>query len=129
MELDFSEPTPRPYEAVVQDGVLTITVRKEFDFGTLHQNWPSSIQAAYPGPYHQVIFDLSRCGLVSSTFFAGLLNLHLFYTQAPGSHQVRLVAPDPRVVRNLKLMKFDSLFHIVPRETMTELQVKSRPER
>ena len=69
-------PQPRAVDTIVLGGILIVTVRKEFDAGNVHQDWAQSVQVMRPGPYPQVIFDLSQCGLVSSTFFAGLIQLH-----------------------------------------------------
>lgn len=110
-------PSPnRAVDTVVVDGVLTITVRKDFDAGNIHQDWAQSVQIMHPGPYTKVVFDLAQCGLVSSTFFAGLIQLHQHYTgqevPPPTIHH-----PDPRVARNLKALRLESLFKIEPRPT------------
>lgn len=94
--------------------VLTVTVRKEFDAGNVHQDWAQQVQIMHPGPYAKVVFDLSPCGLLSSTFFAGLMQLHGFYgTQGPTV--IVLHHPDPRVVRNLKILRLDRFMTIEPR--------------
>jgi anti-anti-sigma regulatory factor len=95
-------------------GNLVVTIRKEFDFGQLHQDWAQSITVQSPGPYPQVRIDLSRCGMVSSTFFAGLIQLHQVYN-AKGTTPLVLVKPDLRLVRNLAMLRFDKLFTIEPR--------------
>lgn len=105
---------PRAYDASAKDGVLTVAVRKEFDFGNLHQDWAHAIATMFPGPFTEVRVDLSACGLVSSTFFAGLIQLHHTYA-VPHQRQLRLVKPDPRLLRNLIMLKLDKLFTIEPR--------------
>jgi anti-anti-sigma regulatory factor len=95
-------------------GNLVISIRKEFDFGQLHQDWAQSITVQSPGPYPQVRIDLSRCGMVSSTFFAGLIQLHQTYNP-DGKKPLVLVKPDPRLVRNLVMLRFDKLFVIEAR--------------
>ncbi len=107
-------PQLRPFEVLSTGKTLTITIRKEFDFGSLHQDWSHSIITMNPGPFEQVQLDMSLCGLVSSTFFAGLMQMHFHYTDA-GSQPIALIKPDHRVVRNLVVMKMDSLFTVVPR--------------
>ncbi|MCK6490189.1 MAG: STAS domain-containing protein [Planctomycetes bacterium] len=94
--------------------VLLVTIRREFDFGNLHQDWAVSVVSQAPGPFVEVTLDLSQCGLVSSTFFAGLLQLRGHYCPK-GSSPLRLRHPDPRVLRNLAIMRLDSLFCIEPR--------------
>lgn len=90
---------------------LTVAIRKEFDFGSLHQDWAQSIATQYPGPYRQVRIDLSLCGLVSSTFFAGVVQLHHAFNST-GATPLILVRPDPRLVRNLTMLRLDKLFII-----------------
>lgn len=92
---------------------LTVSIRKEFDFGSLHQDWAQSIAIQYPGPYKQIRMDLSQCGLVSSTFFAGAVQLHHAFAKSGAT--VVLVKPDPRLVRNLVMLRLDKLFVIEPR--------------
>ena len=110
----MSAPDLKPYDVLSKDGQLTITIRKEFDFGSLHQDWAHSILTLNPGPFQVVRIDMGNCGLVSSTFFAGLMQLHFFYTGS-GAQPLHLVKPDPRVVRNLGIMKMQTLFVIDPR--------------
>ena len=107
-------PDLRAYEALVADGVLTITIRKEFDFGNLHQDWAIFIINAHAGPFTRVDIDLSHVGLLSSTFFAGAIHLMNHYGSKQGA-EVVLSKPDHRVLRNLKIMRMDGLFTIVPR--------------
>lgn len=106
--------TTRAVDTIVVDDVLTVTVRKEFDAGNIHQDWAQSVQIMRPGPYAKVVFDLSLCGLVSSTFFAGLIQLHQHYT-GQGVPPLTIHHPDPRVARNLKALRMESLFKIEPR--------------
>ena len=107
-------PQLKPFDVASKDNVLTITIRKEFDFGSLHQDWSHSIITLNPGPFAQVKLDMAMCGLVSSTFFAGLMQLHFHYTDT-GSRPITLVKPDHRVVRNLAVMKMDKMFVIIDR--------------
>ena len=107
-------PQLRPFETVSKDSELTIVIRKEFDFGSLHQDWAYAVITLHPGPYTVVQLDMRQCGLVSSTFFAGLMQLHFHYTGS-GAGPLRLLQPDPRVVRNLTIMRMQNLFVIEER--------------
>jgi hypothetical protein len=107
----MSAPDLKPYDVLSKDGQLTVTIRKEFDFGSLHQDWAHAILTLNPGPFEVVRIDMANCGLVSSTFFAGLMQLHFYYT-GTGTRPLHLVKPDPRVVRNLGIMKMQTLFVI-----------------
>lgn len=106
----------RAITTALAGGVLTVTVRKDFDAGNIHQDWAQSVQVMHPGPYTQVVFDLSQCGLVSSTFFAGLIQLHQHYT-AQGVPPLTIRHPDSRVARNLRALRLESLFTIELRPT------------
>lgn len=105
---------PRAFDVIRQGDVLIITIRKEFDFGNLHQDWAHGIAVQWPGPFTEVRLDLEHCGLVSSTFFAGLIQLHHFYV-TKGAPPLVLVKPDPRMVRNLSMLRLDKMFRIEPR--------------
>lgn len=104
----------RAYDVEVDGPRLVITIRKEFDFGNLHQDWAHAITVQHPGPFEEVVVDLSRTGIVSSTFFAGLMQLHNFY-HAKGAKPLVLVKPDNRVLRTLTMMRLDKLFTIIAR--------------
>lgn len=105
---------PRAYDVISSTDSLTIVIRKEFDFGNLHQDWAHALAVSNPGPYPEVRIDLTACGLVSSTFFAGMVQLHHHYS-GKGTKTFILHKPDPRMVRNLKMLRLDKLFTIVDR--------------
>ena len=110
----MTESSPRAVDVTRADDALIITIRKEFDFGNLHQDWAQAIIVQWPGPYPEVRIDLSHCGVVSSTFFAGLIQLHHAYV-AKGAPPLLLVRPDPRLVRNLTMLRLDKMFRIEAR--------------
>jgi anti-anti-sigma regulatory factor len=103
-----------PYDLTVDAASLRVVIRREFDTGSLHQDWAHSIITAHPGPFDDVSLDLSSTGLLSSTFFAGLIKLHFHYTQH-GVAKIRLIKPDPRMLRNLAMLRMDQLFAVTPR--------------
>jgi len=113
----MAEPTdaPRAYDVARAGDVLTIIIRREFDFGSLSQDWAQTLSRQWPGPFREVRIDLAKCGLVSSTFFAGLIQLHHAWVGA-GSQPLLLVQPDPRLVRNLVMLRLDKMFRIEPRK-------------
>jgi len=104
----------RAYDIWTEGSRLTITIRKEFDIGNLHQDWAQSIIVQHPGPFREVVIDLSHIGIVSSTFFAGVMQLHNTYVPN-GSTQLTLLKPDNRVLRTLTMMRLDKLFTIQAR--------------
>jgi len=101
----------RPFTSKAQNGVLDIVIGREFDFGGLHQDWAVAILSMHPGPFTQVRMDMTLCGRVSSTFYAGLMQLHFAYN-ASGSNPIVLTKPDPRMVTNLKILHLEPYFVI-----------------
>lgn len=101
----------RPFTAQAKDGVLEIVIEREFDFGNLHQDWAFSILSQHPGPFTQVRMDMSKCGRVSSTFYAGLMHLHFAYNPK-GTSPITLVKPDPPMVANLKILHLETHFGV-----------------
>lgn len=101
----------RPFTSSAKDGVLTIVIEREFDFGSLHQDWAVSILSRHPGPFAKVLMDMTKCGRVSSTFYAGLMQLHFAYN-ASGSNPITLVKPDPRMLTNLRILHLEQYFVI-----------------
>jgi hypothetical protein len=108
-----SETDLRPFSSAAKDGILNIVIEREFDFGNLHQDWAVSILSRHPGPFAKVRMDMTKCGRVSSTFYAGLMQLHFAYNSSGGS-PIELVKPDPRMVANLKILHLDPYFVIQP---------------
>lgn len=114
MPVTGGSPANRAVDTNVVGNELLITVRKEFDAGNVHQDWAQSVQVMHPGAFERIVFDLSACGLLSSTFFAGLMQLYTHYS-ATGKPVMVLRHPDPRVVRNLKALRLDKFFTVEPR--------------
>ena len=110
----MADQTLRAYDTQVVGDSLTVEIRKEFDFGNLHQDWAHQIILRHPGPFAAVRMDMSAVGLVSSTFFAGLLQFYFHYVENKPS-SLTLVKPDSRVVRNLAVMRMEKFFRIEAR--------------
>ncbi len=102
------------YQLSVDDGVLRIVIHRDFDTGSLHQDWSTTIIQQSVGTYVSVVVDLSKTGLLSSTFFAGLVRLYQYFVVGKGATLV-LHHPDPRTIRNLAILKMSDLFTVVPR--------------
>ena len=101
----------RPYSSEIVDGALHIVIEREFDFGNLHQDWAVSILSRHPGPFSKVKMDMAKCARVSSTFYAGLMQLHFTYNRQ-GNNPIVLSKLDPRIVANLKVLHLESYFSI-----------------
>jgi hypothetical protein len=104
----------RAVDTSSKGGTLTIVVRKEFDSGNVHQDWAQQVQVMHPGPFTSVVVDCSNCGLLSSTFFAGIMQLQHHYG-AQGSAPLTLDRPDPRIIKNLQILRLHQFFDIRPR--------------
>ncbi len=104
----------RAVDTQVFDGVLTVIVRKDFDSGNVHQDWAQQVQIMRPGPFTKVVIDCSNCGLLSSTFFAGVMQLQQHYG-AQGVPPLVLDRPDARIVKNLQILRLAQFFTIIPR--------------
>jgi anti-anti-sigma regulatory factor len=100
--------------SVIDGRILTIIIRKEFDAAGLTQGWATDIIRAHPGPVEEVIIDMSQIGLVSSTFFAGIMQLQAHYS-THGAGRLLLRRPDRRAERNLRVMRLDQFFTIESR--------------
>jgi hypothetical protein len=103
----------RAFTSRATDGILAITIEREFDFGNLHQDWAQSIITRHPGPFQEVRVDMTKCGRVSSTFYAGLMQLHFAFNTS-GTRPLVLIKPDPRMLANLRILHLEQYFHIVP---------------
>jgi hypothetical protein len=103
----------KAFGAFVANNTLHITVEKEFDFNSLHQGWATFVKNNFPGPYAAVEIDMSKCGRVTSTFYAGLMQLNFAY-QSQNGKPIRLLKPDPRTLMNLKILHLDKQLDIIP---------------
>ena len=108
-----SDSVLRPFSSHVIGGVLNIVIEREFDLGSLHQDWAVSILSLHPGPFTKVRLDMTKCGRVSSTFYAGLMQLH-FAFNVSGASPIVLSKPDARVIANLKILHLETYFSIEP---------------
>lgn len=115
MLTEMSDPVLlRAVDTHATDEGLTVTVRKEFDSGNVHQDWAQQVQMLHPGPFTRVVVDCSSCGLLSSTFFAGLMQLQQYYGGL-GCPKLVLDRPDQRIVKNLQILRLNTFFDIIPR--------------
>ena len=108
-----SDSVLRPFSSQVVGSVLTIVIEREFDIGSLHQDWAVSILSQHPGPFAKVRLDMTKCGRVSSTYYAGLMQLHFAYNVS-GTTPIVLLNPDSRVIANLKILHLEAYFSIEP---------------
>jgi hypothetical protein len=108
----MNQDTMGAFEAEVVGTTLKVAIRREFDNGQMTHDWAIRLINAHPGPFHEVRIDLSRCVRVSSTFFAGMVQLHAAYT-GKGAKPLVLVNADPATVKNLKVLHLDKLFFFV----------------
>jgi hypothetical protein len=96
-----------------EDGALIISVPREFSVDLIHHAWAPDIIASYPGPYRELRFDLSRCGLLTSGFISQIFQLQEAFKR--GGASAVLDRPDPRFVKVLETVGIRSLFQVVER--------------
>ena len=99
-------------EMTVDAGTLVIVVPRGVDIDKSHAAWAPSVLKLHPGPFTAVRIDLSRCGLLTSSFISQIYQLQQAY--AAGG-PVTLVQPDPRFLRVLEAVGIKHLFTVVPR--------------
>jgi anti-anti-sigma regulatory factor len=99
-------------EVSIDAGTLVIIVPRGVDIDKMHAAWAPSVLKQHPGPFAGVRIDLSRCGLLTSSFISQIYQLQQAY--AAGG-PVTLVEPDPRFVRVLEAVGIRNLFTIIPR--------------
>ena len=93
----------QPHVVEIVDQVLHITIDYNRHFYALQHDWAQSIIDTNPGPFRQVRIDMSKCLLVDSSFYAGLMQLHFAYN-GDGYHALVLEGPSERLIANLKTL-------------------------
>jgi hypothetical protein len=99
-------------EVSVDAGTLVIVVPRGVDIDKMHAAWAPSVLKLHPGPFSAVRIDLSRCGLLTSSFISQIYQLQQAYV---AGGPVTLVQPDPRFLRVLEAVGIRNLFTIIPR--------------
>jgi anti-anti-sigma regulatory factor len=99
-------------EVSVNAGTLDIVVPRGVDIDKMHAAWAPSVLKLHPGPFTAVRIDLSRCGLLTSSFISQIYQLQQAY--AAGG-PVTLLQPDPRFLRVLEAVGIKGLFTVIPR--------------
>ncbi len=97
----------------VQNGELVIVVPRGFDIDKMHAAWAPALLKQFPGPFTGVRIDLSRCGLLTSSFISQIYQLQQAYAQ---QGMVTLDQPDPRFVRVLEAVGIRHLFTVSARK-------------
>lgn len=97
----------------VQDGELLIVVPRGVDIDKTHAAWAPALLKQFPGPFRGVRIDLSRCGLLTSSFISQIYQLQQAYA---GNGPVTLDQPDPRFVRVLEAVGIRNLFAVTVRK-------------
>lgn len=99
-------------EVSVLDGNLIITVPRGLDLDKSHAAWAPALLKQYPGPFSGVRIDLSRCGLLTSSFISQIYQIQQAFA---GAGAVTLVEPDPRFLRVLEAVGIKQLFTVIAR--------------
>jgi hypothetical protein len=102
----------KAYDVTVAGDQLSIVVGRSFDSASLQQDWASAIIAMHPGPFTVVRVDLAKARRASSTFYAGLMQLHVHYAKGSAATPVALVNADRSIVANLDVLRLKRFFLI-----------------
>ena len=100
----------KAYDVSVAGDQLTVVLGRDFDSASLQQDWAAAITAAHPGPFAVVSVDLAHARRASSTFYAGLMQLHVHYAKSSGGTPVTLRNADQRIVANLDVLRLRRFF-------------------
>jgi anti-anti-sigma regulatory factor len=92
-----------------RQGALLITLRKGFDANGNHEGWARSIVRACVGPYTSIQMDLRHLPQVSSTFFAGALQVLEAYA-CDGLRAVILLNVSDRIARTIDMLNLRDRF-------------------
>ncbi len=100
------------YEVSVVGDQLNVSVGHDFDSASLQQDWAAAITAMHPGPFAGVRVDLARARRASSTFYAGLMQLHVHYAKGGTATPVTLVNAHRSIIANLDVLRLKRFFVI-----------------
>jgi anti-anti-sigma regulatory factor len=101
----------RTVDVEIQDGRLLLTPGRDFDENAQHVDWAQQIIRSSPGPFSAVIIDLGNRPMISSTFFAGMLQLIDHY-QSDTLQRLELHGVSSRIVRTIEMMNMSDAFSI-----------------
>ena len=102
----------KAYDVTVAGDQLIIVVGRDFDSASLQQDWASAITTMHPGPFTAVRVDLAMARRASSTFYAGLMQLHVHYAKGGTATPVTLVNAHRSIVANLDVLRLKRFFTI-----------------
>jgi anti-anti-sigma regulatory factor len=96
---------------MTDDLVVRLTIRGTFDRENKGKPWASEVIEVYNEPILRLEVDFRHTIIVSSTVFAGLVQLyHGFHEKS--AEGIYLTNVGTQVLRSLKMLKLDSLFTI-----------------
>ncbi len=96
---------------ITEDLVLQITLRSSFDSENKGRPWAGDIINAYNMPLLRIEVDFSHSKIVSSTVFAGLVQLYQGF-QGKTTEGVHLLNVGTQVMRSLNMLKLDKIFTV-----------------
>ncbi|MFW5846191.1 MAG: hypothetical protein ACOCXJ_08185 [Planctomycetota bacterium] len=99
------------YHADLDGLVLRIRIRSTFDRENRGRPWANDIVNAFTMPLERLEVDFEHATIVSSTVFAGLVQLYQGF-QGRVNDGVHLTHVGTQVLRSLKMLKLDPLFTI-----------------
>ena len=99
------------FEVEFEDNNMIVKVRKRFDSENSGRSWAKPIIEAYPVPFTTLIIDFGTNQIISSSVYAGLIELYQSFN--PRCEQgVHLRNCSDAIVRALKMLHIDSFFTV-----------------
>lgn len=109
----FYEDDLSGYDLVVDDGVMTVTIRKNFDRETRSADWVGRIVLDHNEAYQRVVIDMGHCVIVSSSLYAGIIRMAQHYNPLlPDGRKVALRQISQLVDRTLQTLRVHDLFEV-----------------
>ena len=104
------------YWANFEGNSLVINIRKTFDHENKGRSWAKPIIECFPAPFASLIVDFGTNKIISSSVYAGLVELYqAFHQRCEDGFHLRNCSP--AIERAIKMLHLDSFFTITLQET------------
>lgn len=99
------------FSAEFEDNNLVVHIRKAFDKENKGRGWARTVIEAYTMPLDSLIIDFGRNEIISSTVYAGLVEIYQGFNERC-ERGVHLRNCSDAIARALKMLHIDSFFTI-----------------
>lgn len=109
------DPSRCGYSVTFEENNMIIQIRKTFDAENKGRGWARTIVNAFTVPLESVIIDFGRNEIISSTVYAGLIEIYQGFNNRceSGIHLRNCSEP---ITRALKMLHIDTFFTIASQE-------------